>query len=279
MISYSSTFEADGRTWLLTPDMTVVPAERVRVYRATSFRGVELGDDTKLPLAWIRKHPRPKWRRVESGRIGPTEDAWGLRSAVGLTGRRVAQDGQVFLETVEPSTFLDEADATVVDDHVERPRIAGPDDKWIRVSIESGTLTAYEGDRAVFATLVSPGVGGRSPLKYPSVHTLAVRHNTPLGVHRIQFKDRFSVMSPDPEQKKFFISDVPYIQYFYGPFALHATYWHEDFGEPKSGGCINLSPADAERLFAWTDPDLPPGWHAVRPGGPNGRGTVVQVVP
>jgi lipoprotein-anchoring transpeptidase ErfK/SrfK len=263
----------------VTPELSVVPADRVRIYRPTSFHGVELGESMRLPLAWIRKRARVKWRAADGGRFAPTDEAWALRTPVGLTGKRITQDDRVLLETVEPGTYLDEADAAVVDKSVERPARAGARDKWIRISIESGTLTAYEGDRAVFATLISPGVGGVPRSKYPTVHSLVVNHKTPLGVHRIQFKDRYSVMSPDPEQKKFFISDVPYIQYFYGPFALHAAYWHEDFGEPKSGGCVNLAPADAARLFAWTDPPLPKGWHAVRPGGPNGPGTIVQIVP
>jgi lipoprotein-anchoring transpeptidase ErfK/SrfK len=279
MISYAAAFEAEGRRWLVTPELSVVPADRVRIYRPTSFHGVELGDSMRLPLAWIRKRPRAKWRATEGGKLAPSDDAWALRTAVGLTGKRVTQDDRVLLETVEPGVYLDEADAAVVEKSLERPPHVGAGEKWIHISIQSGTLTAYEGDTPVFATLISPGIGGLSPYKYPTVHSLAMKHITPLGVHRIQFKDRFSVMSPDPEQKKFFISDVPYIQYFYGPFALHAAYWHEDFGEPKSGGCVNLAPADAARLFAWTDPPLPIGWHAVRPGGPNGPGTVVQIVP
>jgi hypothetical protein len=56
---------------------------------------------------------------------------------------------------------------------------------------------------------------------------------------------------------------------------VHATYWHEDFGERKSGGCVNLSPLDAARLFAWADPQLPDGWASVQ--GPAHAGTFVLV--
>ena len=45
-------------------------------------------------------------------------------------------------------------------------------------------------------------------------------------------------------------TEVQYVQNFHGPHALHAAYWHDDWGEKKSGGCINLSPRDAQRLFA-----------------------------
>ncbi|MBI3205748.1 MAG: L,D-transpeptidase [Myxococcales bacterium] len=45
------------------------------------------------------------------------------------------------------------------------------------------------------------------------------------------------------------------------PFALHAAYWHDRFGEPKSGGCVNLSVRDAKWLFDWTAPHVPETWH------------------
>ncbi len=61
------------------------------------------------------------------------------------------------------------------------------------------------------------------------------------------------------------------------PFALHAAYWHDRFGEPKSGGCVNLSPSDAKWLFEWTSPTLPKGWHGVRAGDERGMGTWVRV--
>ena len=138
----------------------VVPADRVRLYRSSSFPGVSLGDTLSLPIAWIRKTPRPKFRRASDGRIVPTGESWDVRTAVGLTGGSITQSERVFLETVEPGTFLAESDATVVEKSQELPRGVGPDDKWIRISITEGTLTAYEGDHPVFATLISPGHGG-----------------------------------------------------------------------------------------------------------------------
>ena len=61
------------------------------------------------------------------------------------------------------------------------------------------------------------------------------------------------------------------------PFALHAAYWHDRFGEPKSGGCVNLSPRDAKWLFEWTEPSVPAAWHGVRSGDARGLGTLVRV--
>ena len=61
------------------------------------------------------------------------------------------------------------------------------------------------------------------------------------------------------------------------PFALHAAYWHDRFGEPKSGGCVNLSVRDAKWLFDWTEPRVPETWHSVRSGDARGAGTWVRV--
>ena len=44
-------------------------------------------------------------------------------------------------------------------------------------------------------------------------------------------------------------------------FEIVATATHDDFGKPRSHGCINLAPADAAWIFEWTDPIVPPDWH------------------
>jgi lipoprotein-anchoring transpeptidase ErfK/SrfK len=75
----------------------------------------------------------------------------------------------------------------------------------------------------------------------------------------------------------FQLRDVPYIQYFESGYALHAAYWHDVFGTPRSHGCINLAPVDAHRIFLWTDPPVPDGWHAVNAGDEIGEGTTVII--
>ncbi|MBF8255576.1 MAG: hypothetical protein HW375_483 [Anaerolineales bacterium] len=43
--------------------------------------------------------------------------------------------------------------------------------------------------------------------------------------------------------------------------AVHSTYWHNDFGTPRSNGCINVLPQDAKWLFRWSNPAV-----AYKPG-------------
>jgi lipoprotein-anchoring transpeptidase ErfK/SrfK len=133
--------------------------------------------------------------------------------------------------------------------------------KWIHVRVLRGTLTLYEGPQPVFTTLMSPGKDGA----------------TPYGRYFMESKHHVSTMTTESgDPKKFWIADVPWTQYFERPYAIHATYWHEDFGQRKSGGCVNLSPRDAERVFRWTSPKLPEGWGSVQAYGMGG-GTFVLV--
>jgi lipoprotein-anchoring transpeptidase ErfK/SrfK len=78
-----------------------------------------------------------------------------------------------------------------------------------------------------------------------------------------------------PGESPFELRDVPYVQYFEGGYALHAAYWHDAFGTARSHGCINLSPIDARRVFLFTEPAVPDGWHGV--SIPVGQGTLVVV--
>lgn len=55
----------------------------------------------------------------------------------------------------------------------------------------------------------------------------------------------------------YYLPDVPYVLYFYAGYALHGTYWHNNFGQPMSHGCVNLPTPDAEWFFNWADVGTP----------------------
>ncbi|MBK7580572.1 MAG: L,D-transpeptidase [Myxococcales bacterium] len=279
MLAYSAAFTHEGRSYLLSSDGTVVPADRVRPFRVSEFRGVALGKDNRLPLAFFRARPRPKLRRVETG-FEPTGASFAARSHVELDpGVDAAEaNGKRFLATRErvgqQIVWVAEDDATVIREREQLPIGVAAGSKWILHSITQGTLIAFEDKRAVYATLASPGAGG-VPIKGKDPVKMST---TPLGVYRITFKHRATTMSPEyGENRKFWIADVPYTQYFNAPFALHTAYWHEDFGEPMSAGCVNVSPRDGKWLFDWTSPTVPTGWGGAGPGGRHGAGTYVVI--
>lgn len=51
---------------------------------------------------------------------------------------------------------------------------------------------------------------------------------------------------------------VPWDLYFTkGGAVIHGAYWHDNFGEPWSHGCVNLSPENAKKLYLWADVGTP----------------------
>ena len=152
--------------------------------------------------------------------------------------------------------------------HAEPPSELRPGERWIDVDIESQVVTAYVGDRPVFATLTSTGRGADGS-------ELA----TPRGSKRLWVKLRTSNMDnldDESAAENYAIQAVPWVMYFEHGYGLHGTFWHRAFGTKHSHGCVNLTPLDAERLFAWTSPRLPPGWTAALPTAYE-PGTLIRV--
>lgn len=52
------------------------------------------------------------------------------------------------------------------------------------------------------------------------------------------------------------LPNVPYVMFFYKGYSFHGAYWHNDFGFPRSHGCVNLSIADAKTLYYWAFPQM-----------------------
>ncbi len=104
--------------------------------------------------------------------------------------------------------------------------------KWIDIKLASQSLVAYEGQQPVYWATVSTGLA-RTP--------------TPKGRFRIYSKLRSGTMA-GPGYR---LPNVPYIMNFYGGYAMHGTYWHNNFGQPMSHGCVNMRTADAQWLYNW----------------------------
>jgi lipoprotein-anchoring transpeptidase ErfK/SrfK len=151
------------------------------------------------------------------------------------------------------------------------PPYARKGTKWVDISILNQTLVLWEGDRPVYATLVSTG---RDGLGDP-----ATTHSTPTGLFRIYQKHVTTTMDSSVADHEFELRDVPWVQYFKGGYALHAAYWHDDFGRTRSHGCVNLAPIDARYAFLWTTPSVPEHWHGAYAGEPFEGGTIVNIHP
>jgi hypothetical protein len=142
-----------------------------------------------------------------------------------------------------------------------RPDEVDTSQRWVAIDLTEQTLVAYEGDKPVFATLVSTGKEG---------------HETPVGSFSVWMKAGHHTMT-GRENEKYQVDEVPSVMFFNRGVALHGAFWHDSFGRTFSHGCVNLSIADAEWLYAWAPPTVPEGWHASIPK-PSGRATLQVIV-
>lgn len=257
----------EGRDFLLTDDLTWVPKDRVKPYPEVTFRGVHLGEQVNLPLAFFREQDQPKYERngdtfVDTGEryarlswIELGSETWVTEEGTFYAtkdGHWVREDQAVIPKLAEKTPW--NASVGKEDDSGEPQRGRAT---WIEVSVLGGWMIAYEGTTPVFTTLMSPGQGGVPQRGRPPLETSA----TPTGRFKITGKFVTSTMIAPNDLTH---SAVPWAQNFSGPYAIHGAYWHNEWGERKSGGCINLSPQDSRFMFEWTEPRIPEGWHGVR---------------
>ncbi|GAB4574094.1 MAG: hypothetical protein Kow0077_18910 [Anaerolineae bacterium] len=55
----------------------------------------------------------------------------------------------------------------------------------------------------------------------------------------------------------YYLPGVPWVMYFYQGYALHGTYWHNNFGRPMSHGCVNLPTDEALWFFNFAEVGTP----------------------
>lgn len=137
-----------------------------------------------------------------------------------------------------------------------------PRERWFDVDLEEQVLTAYRGSTPVYTTLISGGIW---------------KHPTPPGVFRIYHKRSEADMRSDPTaDDQYRVDHVPWAMYFKNGYAMHGAYWHNGFGHPRSRGCINLAPKDAEFIYHFARPKVPMGWTAVD-ADENRPGTAIRI--
>lgn len=121
-----------------------------------------------------------------------------------------------------------------------------PDEsKSILVDTATQLVTAFEGETMVFSQRCSSGAKGTK---------------TPLGDYRTYHKGPSIHMTNQGDEVAhiFDLPGVPWCTFFTGiGNAFHGTYWHNDYGRPRSHGCVNLPTESAKFLYRWTKPTVP----------------------
>jgi len=284
-VAWLDEVDSGGTRWLRASDMSFIRKDRVEAFEQVPFHGVKIGQgaaDAQLPLAFFKRVAHAKYRRDGDRRLLATKDTWPRLAWIGLTGRTEKHGRATYWETREDGVWIDARDAAiVVPDVSAAPQ--GPHATWIEVAALQGWLIAYEGDSPVYATMISAGkLGAARPVAEEGAreaHQAAA--TTPIGTFRIREKLLTATLESDLDDGSEFVhAEVPWSQRFYDKYLLHTAYWHDQWGEGHSGGCVNLSPVDAMWLFGWTEPKVPEGWHAVRAlDGDETRATLVVIHP
>jgi hypothetical protein len=257
--------EAQNRRFAVAVDGRLIPTDKIKAEGGSRFSGAEL-KEVGLPVAFPWREGTSYWD-VKNAQPERAEKA-ALRKMIPLSGKVQHFAGQRFVETKD-GRWLRSDDLRVHAKPSKLPWFAHTKTRWIDISILSQTLVLYEGSTPVYATLVSSGRDGLGDPK----ETLS----TPTGTFRIYQKHVTTTMDSNVADNEFELRDVPWVMYFKGGYALHAAYWHDDFGRARSHGCVNLSPIDARYIFRWSAPDTPHHWHASYAGEAFGSGTLVHI--
>ncbi|MBN2575257.1 MAG: L,D-transpeptidase [Deltaproteobacteria bacterium] len=214
-----------------------VAMKDLRPAKPSRFAGVHL-QDAKLDFGWVARDRAPVYAEPDTN--GKPVARRPRYARLGLASR----DGpRGFFRVAEG--WMSDADLRVPH-RSPRPAEVGDGEPWLDVELATQTLVAYVGDKPVFATLVATGVGAEGTV-----------FATPRGIHRVRAKLLGATMDnlEHTDVVPYYYEEVPFTQYI-GRVALHGVFWHDQFGAPRSHGCINLSLADAEWLFGFTEPPL-----------------------
>ncbi len=137
--------------------------------------------------------------------------------------------------------------------------------KRLEVNIPKQLVIAYEYDRPVFAARAATGARFSNGKYY-----------TPEGRHSTFHKRPSRHMARgNLAANGFDLPGVPWVCYFTkSGVALHGTYWHNDYGQPRSHGCVNLTSQTAKWVYRWTMPHVPPNEQRIY----ESAGTIVDVI-
>jgi len=177
-----------------------------------------------------------------------------------VTASAVLSDGSIWYalldDKLEQQYFVPGEHIRLIPDNELSPLSTEVDnaDKRIEVRLNDQLVLAYEKERLVFATRAATGGRLRSGT-----------YTTPVGDYITYHKRPTRHMAAgDLAASGFDLPGVPWVIYIKeNGTSFHGTYWHNDYGRPRSHGCINLTPQAAKWLFRWSIPTVPSGKHLV----------------
>lgn len=150
----------------------------------------------------------------------------------GVNGRElgdVSNAASEFAEQLEGGNAVFELDAT------ETPFETATVIRRVDLNLSTQRATAYENDQVVNSWAISSGT--------PSTPT-------PTGNFSVFAHTAMQDMGCGPTSS-YCTEDVPWSTWFAPDIAFHGTYWHNNFGQQMSHGCVNMPVSAAKYIYDW----------------------------
>lgn len=119
------------------------------------------------------------------------------------------------------------------------PLVSERTESYIYVNLDEQHLYAYENGIAIKDFPIS---GGKWPWKTPTGEFNVFRK---LRVHD------YSWFFGDGDPRNYDLPDVEYNLNFHPRYYIHHAYWHDNFGNPMSHGCVNAPYEGVKWLYEW----------------------------
>jgi hypothetical protein len=148
-----------------------------------------------------------------------------------------------------------------------------PAQKRIIANVTYQTLSCFEGNTEVYFCRMASG-----QVYDPLTGAISDEFATPVGELLTHWKIISKNMTAGDAQTGYSTPAVPWNTFISGEgVAIHGAFWHNDFGERRSHGCINVKPEDAKWIFRWTTPYISLAQSEQRLSFPD-HGTVVTTI-
>jgi lipoprotein-anchoring transpeptidase ErfK/SrfK len=226
------------------------------IFEGKTFLDVYLGPDRFKYLGWwgqisldgisIRKEPSSKSEKL--GALSSINTVKVLKEVEGenIDGNNIWYqiDGGKYPGAYIFSEFVFPMPQPQAPENFSVPNSVAQKEYWIDVDLTKKMLTLFLYDKPIFSTYISIG---------------REENPTATGTYAVWYKLTKARMKGGPplHSYKYDLTDVPYVMYYNGSYAIHGTYWHDKFGSRQSAGCTNMTQGDAKFIFSKTNPQIP----------------------
>jgi hypothetical protein len=260
--SWQALDESDQRQKLaLMTQGTFVRVDDVKAAKPPPKHSVQIdGSRTSVPLGFVIGEHARLWKL--SGDEATPGNALSSDAILSL-GHKMRTLGDAHYCALEDGNWVQQTDIVAIRRRNDWPNFASGNRHWVDIDLQQGTIVLYEGERPTFAAL-----------------TLAVPKNKtgyttgPTVVLAKYITDK--TLDPKTLDSSHEVYDVPWVVELASGLRLHGAF-HPDRRSTVTSPRVELAPEDAQRVWAWVDPQLPQGWHAVTASSDVSRRTDVLV--